>query len=92
MELLKYYNRIKRFDKRSGFFTLGIPSLTVMLSIIITGTFLIDKQLELKYLREQSVTSREQTLKEEHEEMIKMLNKVIPTQNLNNSIPIPQSD
>jgi len=92
MRLVRLIKRLKRFDGRSGFFTLGVPSLAVMLSIIVTGTFLIDKQLELKYLREQSVTKREQTLQEEHEEMVKMLTKVIPTDDLNNSIPVPQLD
>ncbi|UKJ90508.1 hypothetical protein MACJ_001442 [Theileria orientalis] len=46
------------------------------MGIIVTGTFIVDKQLEVKYFREQSLSKRELTLKEEHEEMLKMLNKV----------------
>lgn len=90
LEGLRFYRRLKRFDRRSGFFTLGVPSLVVMMSIIVTGTFLVDKQLEVKYLREQSVTKRELTLREEHEQMLRMLNKVVPADKLDNSVPIPK--
>ncbi|BAM40305.1 conserved hypothetical protein [Theileria orientalis strain Shintoku] len=89
-ENFRFYRKLKRFDKRSGFFTLGVPSLIVMMGIIVTGTFIVDKQLEVKYLREQSLSKRELTLKEEHEEMLKMLNKVVPSDKLDNSVPIPK--
>ncbi|AFZ79530.1 uncharacterized protein BEWA_023790 [Theileria equi strain WA] len=92
LEEYRFFRRLRRFNKRSGFFTFGFPCLLIMSSLIVTGTFIVDKQLEVKYNREQSVGKREQSLREEHDEMIRMLQKVTPSDKLDNSVPIPKID
>ncbi|KAK1939866.1 hypothetical protein X943_004078 [Babesia divergens] len=89
---LKVLRRIKKFDKRSGFYSIGVPTLVVLFSILAAGTFIVDKQLACKFERASSVRQRELTLKEEHDEMLKTLTRVVPPERLNNSVPIPKVD
>lgn len=82
--------KVQRFDKRSGFITIGVPTLVVLGSILVAGTFIVDKQLACKFERASSLRQRELTLKEEHEEMLRTLSKVVPTETLDNSVPFPK--
>ncbi|EDO06565.1 hypothetical protein BBOV_II006150 [Babesia bovis T2Bo] len=92
LKKLRVYKRILKFEKRSGFLSIGVPSLFVLFGVLVAGTVIVDKQLECKYARASSISKRELTLKEEHDEMQKMLAKVTPVDKLDNSIPLPKTD
>ncbi|ORM41670.1 uncharacterized protein BXIN_2810 [Babesia sp. Xinjiang] len=77
---VKLLRRVQRFDKRSGFLSIGVPSLLVLFSVLAAGTIIVDKQLACKFARASSISKRELTLKEEHEEMLKMLARVTPVE------------
>ncbi|KAK1443724.1 hypothetical protein BgAZ_206000 [Babesia gibsoni] len=87
---IKLIRKAKRFDKRSGFFTIGVPTIFVLFSILVGGTFIVDKQLAVKFERASSLRQRELTLKEEHDQMLSTLAKVVPTERLDNSVPFPK--
>ncbi|CDR94089.1 hypothetical protein, conserved [Babesia bigemina] len=87
---IKLFRRLQRFDKRSGFFTIGGPTLLVLFTVLVAGTVIVDKQLECKFARASSLSKRELTLREEHDEMLKMLSAVTPTDQLDNSVPLPK--
>jgi len=95
LPIIKTTWRLKRraidFDKRFGFFSAGLPLGCLMIATIAAGTFLLDKQFELRELRVKSIGYREQRLEEEYAEMNRFLSQTIPPESLHNE-PIPRYD
>jgi hypothetical protein len=64
-----------RFEGRFGLVTSGIPLIGMCYFMMYVGVVVMDKQAEHRYMRVQSLTNRELSLKEEHEAMREMLLK-----------------
>lgn len=64
-----------RFEGRFGLVTSGIPLIAMCYFMMYVGVVVMDKQAEHRYMRVQSLTARELSLKEEHETMREMLLK-----------------
>jgi hypothetical protein len=62
-----------RFEGRFGLLTSGIPLIAMCYFMMYVGVVVMDKQAEHRYMRVQSLTTRELSLKEEHEAMREML-------------------
>lgn len=64
-----------RFEGRFGLVTSGIPLIAMCYFMMYVGVVVMDKQAEHRYMRVQSLTARELSLKEEHDTMRAMLLK-----------------
>ncbi|CEM06723.1 unnamed protein product [Vitrella brassicaformis CCMP3155] len=74
--LYKYSRkRAKRFDKRTGLLSAGVPSLVMLFVATAAGVVVIDRQFEIRDLRVRSIGQRELSLQEEHDRMVKFLNE-----------------
>ncbi|KAL8272327.1 hypothetical protein Esti_003738 [Eimeria stiedai] len=81
--------KVLRFDRRTGFFSAGLPMCLLLGSTIVAATFLLDKQMEVRYWRKQSISERELQQQEQHEELLLFLLQTQPPELLNNSVPLP---
>jgi hypothetical protein len=64
-----------RFEGRFGLVTSGVPLIAMCYFMMYVGVVVMDKQAEHRYMRVQSLTSRELSLKEEHDAIREMLLK-----------------
>ena len=64
-----------RFEGRFGLVTSGVPLIAMCYFMMYVGVVVMDKQSEHRYMRVQSLTSRELSLKEEHEAIRDLLFK-----------------
>merc|ERR1740121_1213941 len=64
-----YYRRIKRFDEQTGMISAGLPLAVTMLATLTVSTVILDRQLELRDMRERSISAREASLEQEHQAM-----------------------
>lgn len=64
-----------RFEGRFGIVTSGIPLIAMCYFMMYVGVVVMDKQAEHRYMRVQSLTNRELSLKEEHDAIRDMLLK-----------------
>ena len=64
-----------RFEGRFGLVTSGIPLIAMCYFMMYVGVVVMDKQAEHRYMRVQSLTSRELSIKEEHDAIRDMLNR-----------------
>nr|PUA83679.1 putative transmembrane protein [Toxoplasma gondii TgCATBr9] len=71
-------------------FLTAIPFSLVMLTTVGTGTIVIDRQFELRSLRRQSVSHREHEQEEQRKQFLKFLSQTSPTDQLDNSVPVPR--
>ncbi len=62
-----------RFEGRFGLVTSGIPLIAMCYFMMYVGVVVMDKQAEHRYMRVQSLTNRELSLKEEHDAMRELL-------------------
>ncbi len=62
-----------RFEDRFGLVTSGIPLFAMCYFMMYVGVVVLDKQAEHRYLRVQSLTNRELSLKEEYDAMHALL-------------------
>ena len=67
--------RFWRFEGRFGLVTSGIPLIAMCYFMMYVGVVVMDKQAEHRYLRVQSLTSRELSMKEEYDAIQDMLRK-----------------
>jgi len=67
--------RFWRFEGRFGLVTSGIPLIGMCYFMMYVGTVVMDKQAEHRYMRVQSLTTRELSLKEEYDAIQDMLRK-----------------
>mmetsp|Transcript_44877 Transcript_44877/g.83882 ORF Transcript_44877/g.83882 Transcript_44877/m.83882 type:complete len:117 (-) Transcript_44877:76-426(-) len=67
------WRRIKRFDERTGMLTAGLPLGVTLLATITVSTIILDRQLELRDLRQRTITQRELSLEQEHEALREFL-------------------
>eukprot|EP00928_Gymnodinium_smaydae_P084816 TRINITY_DN68099_c0_g1_i1.p3 TRINITY_DN68099_c0_g1~~TRINITY_DN68099_c0_g1_i1.p3 ORF type:complete len:118 (+),score=22.09 TRINITY_DN68099_c0_g1_i1:92-445(+) len=64
--LLRYWwRRTLRFDKQTGMLTAGIPLAVTMVATIAVSTVILDRQLELRDMRQRTLSQREQSLEDE---------------------------
>ncbi len=66
-------NKFWRFEDRFGLVTSGVPLFFMCYFILYVGVVVMDKQAEHRFLRVQSLTNREMTLREEYDQNSKML-------------------
>ena len=70
-----FLRKFWRFEGRFGLVTSGIPLIGMCYFMMYVGVVVMDKQAEHRYMRVQSLTSRELSLREEHEAMRDLLLK-----------------
>ncbi|KAL8431513.1 hypothetical protein Efla_000559 [Eimeria flavescens] len=91
--LRRTYTRTKfkvlRFDRRTGFFSAGLPMAALLGSTVAAGTFILDKQMEVRHWRKQSLSERELQQQEQHEQLLLFLQQTQPPEQLDNSVPLP---
>lgn len=63
-----------------------------MVTTVVTGTLVIDRQFELRLLRRQSVTQREHDQEEQRKQFLQFLSQTDPTDRLDNSVPVPRDE
>mmetsp|Transcript_36519 Transcript_36519/g.97264 ORF Transcript_36519/g.97264 Transcript_36519/m.97264 type:complete len:114 (-) Transcript_36519:426-767(-) len=68
-----YWRRLLRFDRQSGMLTAGIPLTLTMLVTITVSTVILDRQFELRDMRQRTLSFREASLEEEHAAMREFL-------------------
>ncbi|EPR60595.1 putative transmembrane protein [Toxoplasma gondii RUB] len=94
VQLDRAFDKVKQsvynFDRRTGIITVAIPFSLVMLTTVGTGTIVIDRQFELRSLRRQSVSHREHEQEEQRKQFLKFLSQTSPTDQLDNSVPVPR--
>merc|ERR1719217_2025902 len=74
--LLKYWwRRIKHWDERTGMISAAIPLSITMVAGITVSTIILDRQFELRDLRQRSISHREATLEQEHQALREFLSK-----------------
>ena len=64
-----------RFEGRFGLVTSGIPLIAMCYFMLYVGVVVMDKQAEHRFMRVQSLTAREMSVKEEHDAIRDMLLK-----------------
>lgn len=64
-----------RFEGRFGLVTSGIPLVAMCYFMMYVGVVVMDKQAEHRYLRVQSLTNREMSIREEYDAIQDMLRK-----------------
>lgn len=67
--------RFWRFEGRFGLVTSGIPLMGACYFLMYVGVVVMDKQAEHRYMRVQSLSTRELSLQEEYEAIQSMLLK-----------------
>ena len=67
--------RFWRHEGRFGLVTSGLPLFAMCYFMMYVGVVVMDKQAEHRYLRVQSLTNRELSLREEYEAMQDLLRK-----------------
>ena len=84
--------RFWRFEGRFGLVTSGIPLIGMCYFMMYVGTVVMDKQAEHRYLRVQSLTSRELSLQEEYDAIQDMLRKADQQENDDDFeiVPVPK--
>lgn len=94
IRLNKHFSRVKDrtavFDKRTGILTVALPFTLLMLTTVVTGTQIIDKQFELRLLRRQSVSLREHQHEEQRKQYLQFLSQTESWDKLDNSVPVPR--
>ncbi|CCF73718.1 hypothetical protein BMR1_02g02820 [Babesia microti strain RI] len=94
--MFKYFRQtcalLKRIDKRTQILSIGAANLIILTILMISGTLIVDTQFEARYNRCISIGKREQTLQEEHNQLMLFLSKTDSPENLDNSVPIPKID
>lgn len=85
----RYKFRVLRFDRRTGFFSAGLPMTLLLVSTIAAGTLIIDKQMEVRYWRRQSLSERELQIQDQHQQLMRFLAQTQPPDDLDNSVPLP---
>jgi hypothetical protein len=83
--------RFWRFEGRFGLVTSGIPLIAMCYFMMYVGVVVMDKQAEHRYMRVQSLTTRELSLKEEHEAIREMLMRTERAEELEYQ-PVPKQD
>jgi len=68
-----WWRRALRFDERTAMLSAGFPLAITMVASITVSTVIIDRQFELRYLRQQTLSQREASLEEEHAAMREFL-------------------
>jgi hypothetical protein len=64
-----------RFEGRFGLVTSGIPLIGMCYFMLYVGVVVMDKQAEHRFMRVQSLTARELSIREEHDAIRDMLLK-----------------
>ncbi|XP_026193253.1 uncharacterized protein LOC113147314 [Cyclospora cayetanensis] len=85
----KYKFLVLRFDRRTGFFSAAMPMAILLGTTIAAGTAILDKQMEIRYWRRQSVSERELQQQEQREQLFQFLQQTVPPEELDNSVPLP---
>ncbi|KAF4662318.1 hypothetical protein FOZ61_002578 [Perkinsus olseni] len=70
-----FKKRLWRFDQQYWVFSAGIPLCIMTYFGVYVGCVVMDKQYEMKYLRKQSLSYRENTLEDEHRMMADMIER-----------------
>ena len=73
----------------SCYVCLGLPMFILLASTITAGTLILDKQMEVRYWRRQSLSERELQQQEQHQQLLDFLKQTTPSDQLDNSVPLP---
>ncbi|CDJ63552.1 hypothetical protein, conserved [Eimeria necatrix] len=88
----RYKFKVLRFDRRTGFFSAGLPMALLVGSTVAAGTFILDKQMEVRYWRRQTVSERELQQQQQQQQLLLFLEQTTPPDQLDNSVPLPGKD
>eukprot|EP00927_Polykrikos_kofoidii_P076039 TRINITY_DN72727_c0_g1_i1.p1 TRINITY_DN72727_c0_g1~~TRINITY_DN72727_c0_g1_i1.p1 ORF type:complete len:116 (+),score=18.12 TRINITY_DN72727_c0_g1_i1:107-454(+) len=61
-----WWRRTLRFDRQTGLLSAGIPLAVTMVATITVATVILDRQFELRDMRQRTISRNEATLEEEH--------------------------
>ncbi len=81
--------RFWRFEGRFGIVTSGIPLMAACYFLMYVGVVVMDKQAEHRYMRVQSLSTRELSLQEEYDAIQSMLLKA-DKMDAGENVPVPK--
>lgn len=68
-----WWRRTVRFERQTGLLTAGLPLTVIMVATLGLTTVILDRQFEIRDMRQRSLSAREASLEQEHEALREFL-------------------